>query len=232
PTFVCAIPTTKAEILKAYTDTLNQAKKKDRPGFSAIEFQALPEDGQDMGGAAGSLLKLATLFMTTEDKARKDPWKSEKGSADMTGLPVKQSTEGCYIKNPAAIKTASCVKLANGNYKIIIVLNDEMNPEPYAKGQAKAPSNHGGMFQPLGKKAIDNELNNNTAVKLVVKDANYSLKYYDGTSVLEYNPQNGRIVTLDQKTKTLITLSGKVVRISSNGTAVLEMNFKFYDFKY
>ncbi|NLX93640.1 MAG: hypothetical protein GXZ02_07225, partial [Clostridiales bacterium] len=35
------IPTTKAEILTAYTDILNQAKKTDKPGFSAIEFQAV-----------------------------------------------------------------------------------------------------------------------------------------------------------------------------------------------
>lgn len=227
------LPTTKAEILKAYTDILNQAKKKDRPGFSAIEFQALPKDDQKIGGAVKYLLPLAEGFMTTEDKARKEPWVSQKGSKDMTGLPVKQSTEGCLITNPAAIKTASCVILANGNYKITIVLNDETDPEPYAKGQAKAPSNTGGMFQPLGRKAIDNELNNNTAVKFVVKSATYSLKYYNGTSVLEYNPINGQIVKLDQKTNTLITMDGDIRGLgNSSGTAVLEMNFKYYDFKY
>lgn len=171
-----AIPTTKAEILKAYTDTLNQAKKKDRPGFSAIEFQTLPEKERKIAGAVKYLLPLANTFMTDEAKARKDPWLTAKGSKDMTGLPVKQSTEGCYITNPAVIKTASCVKLANGNYKITIVLNDETDPEPYAAGQKKAPSNTGGMFQPLGKKAIDNELNNNSTVKNVVKRADYSLK--------------------------------------------------------
>lgn len=227
------IPTTKAEILKAYTDILNQAKQKDRPGFLAIEFQALPKSGQKMGGAVKYLLPLAETFMTKEDEARKDPWPTAKGSKDMTALPVKQSTEGCYITNVSAIKTATCVKLANGNYKITIVLNDELNPEPYAKGQAKAPSNHGGMFQPLGKKAIDNELQNNATVKNVVKSAEYSLKYYDSKSELEYNPVNGHIVRLDQKANALITMDGTIIILGrSQGTAVLEMNFKYYDFKY
>lgn len=230
---VNAIPTTKAEILKAYTDILNQAKKTDRPGFTAIEFQALPKEEQKIGGAVKYILPIAETFMTKEDKARKEPWSSAKGSADMTGLPVKQSTEGCYITNVSAIKTATCAKLANGNYKITIVLNDEMNPEPYVKGEAKATSNHGGMFQPLGKKAIDNELNNNSTVKNVIKSATYSLKYYDSKSELEYNPANGHIVKLDQKTNTLIDMDGTIIILGrSQGTAVLEMNFKYYDFKY
>ena len=230
---VNTIPTTKEEILKAYTDTLNQAKKTDRPGFYAIEYQALPKEEQKIGGAVKYILPIAEGFMTKEDQARKEPRTVTKGSADMTALPVKESTEGCYITNVSAIKTAKCEKLANGNYKITIVLNDELNPEPYEKGQAKAPSNHGGMFQPLGKKSIDNELNNNSTVKNVIKSATYSLNYYDCNSVLEYNPANGHIVTLDQKTNALITMEGTIIILGkSSGTAVLEMYYKFYDFKY
>lgn len=225
------IPTTKAEILSAYTAIMNKGKT-DKPAFKKYEYQVLPENERKIGGAVKYLLPIANSFMNSEEKAKSEPSNYDK-NGDMHGFPVKNASKGCMITDPNAIKTAKCEKLSNGNYRITIVLNDELNPEPYKAGQTKAASNTGNMFCPLGKSDIDNELKNNKTVKRVVKSANYSLQYRNCRSVLEYNPKNSQIVSVDQYTNTLITMTGKIIILgTSSGTAVLEMYYKAYNFKY
>ena len=224
-------PESKEEILAAYTAVMNKAKT-DKPGYTKYEYQALPKDKINVSKASliiSPLLSLAGTFMTTEDKAKKEPSVNAKGG-NMNGFPVKDAPKGCMINNVSAIKTAKCEVLANGNYKLSLVLNDETNPEHYKSGNT-APSNTGGMFTPLSKSDIDPELTTDFVSK-VVKEATYSLKYYDCTSVLVYNPLTSQIVSLDQVTYALIDMSGKVIGISAAGTGVLEMYYKFFDLKY
>lgn len=227
---VNTVPSTKAEILAAYTAVMDKAKVTDKPGYTKIEYQDLPENKRNIDGAiAKPLLNIASGFMTTEEDAKKAPSVNTKGG-NMNGFPVKDAPNGCMITDTGAIKTAKCEVLSNGNYKITIVLVNEKNPEHYISGE-KASSNTGNMFTPLSKTDIDPELNS-FAVKLVVRNAVYDLGYYDCTSTLVYDSKTSQIVTLDQDTYTKLDLSGKVLGTPASGDAVLEMHYKFYDFNY
>ncbi|MEI6577870.1 MAG: Ig-like domain-containing protein [Eubacteriales bacterium] len=225
-------PTTKAQILAAYTTVMNKAKSA-KPAYSKVEYQALPKDKINITKASiiiSPLLNLAGNFMTTEEKAKQNPGINAKGG-NMKGFPVKNAPKGCMLTNVSAVKTASCTVLSNGNYKITIVLNDETNPEHYKTGNT-APSKTGSMFYPLSKSDIDPELSSGL-VKAVIGNASYSLKYYNCTSTLVYNPKTNQIVSLDQVTYTLINMSGKVINlVNASGTAVLEMYYKFFNLKY
>lgn len=226
------VPTTKAEILAAYTAVMNKAKTS-KPAYKKIEYQALPSDKINVEKASliiTPLLRLAGKFMTTEEKARKEPSVYQKGN-DMNSFPIKDSTKGCLLTDDNAIKSAKCDVLANGNYKITIVLKDEKNPEHYRSGQAKASSNTGNMFAPLSKSDVDPELESGL-VKATVTDAKYDMYYYNCTATLEYNPITQSIVTLDMVTYTRLVMEGKVIRISAKGEGVLEMYLSAYDFKY
>lgn len=220
-------PQTNAEILAAYTAVMDKAKQS-KPGFTQKEWQALPKEHQNMGkGAVGRLLPLAESFMT-----KGDPEEKAKGG-DMNSFPLKDSSKGCLLTNTNAIKSAKYEELTNGNHRITIVLNNEVNPEPYKKGQAKATSNTGNMFFVLGKSDIDNELNNNSAVKFVIKEANYSLTYRDCKATLEFNPQTQQIVSLKHYVNAFIDMKGRIVVLGpQEGTAVLEMFYEAYNFKY
>lgn len=225
-------PSTNAEILAAYTEVMNKAKT-DKPAYKKIEYQALPSDKinvEKAGLIVTPLLKLAGNFMTTEDKARKDPSVYTKGD-NMNSFPIKDASKGCLLTDVNAIKDANCEVLANGNYKITIILNDEKNPEHYRSGQTKAASNTGNMFAPLSRSDIDPELESGL-VKATVKNAKYDLYYYNSTATLTYNPQTKNIVTLDMVTYTRLVMEGKVIGISAKGEGVLEMYLKAYEFGY
>jgi len=205
-------PETKEEILAAYTEVMNQAKK-DAPAFNKVEYQELPDDANSRvvskGGAViSAALKLATHFMTTEADAKADPEIKEKGN-NMRSWPVCKSQKGCMVTDVNAVKSAKCEELPNGNYKITIVLKDESNPEPAVDGGTTAPSNHGGMFAPLSKAEIDENLNGGF-VSAVAKDITYNLVYHDCEAVLVYNPKDNHVVSLDQTMRVAISGQGKV----------------------
>ena len=88
------------------------------------------------------------------------------------------------------------------------------------------------MFSPLAKADIDNTLQNDPNVTKVVKDVEYSLKYYDCTAVLTYNPKTNHMVDLYQYMHVLITGSGKVLGSKFNGSAVLDNYLEITNVKY
>jgi len=223
-------PTTPAQILAAYTTVMNKAKAS-KPAYKKIEYQTLPTKDQHMeGSVVAKLLPQANRFMTTKDEVKTE--NNAKGS-DMKWFPLYKASKGCLLKNANAIKTASFAKLPNGNYKITIVLKNEVNPEPYKSGNS-APSNVGAMFDPIEKASIDDTLKNDSAVKILISDAKYSLTYMNCTAVLEYNPKTNRVVSLEQNMSTFINITaGKVLHMfSCVGTAMLYNKLKVWDVKY
>ena len=231
------VPSTKEEILAAYTAVMNQAKK-DAPAYKKIEWQTLPDDANSRIVSEGSSVVNTALnlaqnnFMTSEEDTKADPEIKEKGSS-MSSFPICNSKYGCLLTNTSAIKSAKCEVLSNGNYKITIVLNDEKNPEPVKSEDATtAPSNHGGIFSPVSKKDIDDTLNGGI-VSAVAKDIVYSLTYHDCSSCIEYDPTNNHLVSVVQFSKVAISGSGKIAFIKLGVTKqelVDEMHI--YDIKY
>ena len=153
---------------------------------------------------------------------------------DMKWFPIYQHpTKGCTLTDVSKIKSAKCEVLSNGNYKITIVLKADINPEPCdPKTGVISKGFTGTMFSPLAKADIDNTLQNDPNVTKVVKDVEYSLKYYDCTAVLTYNPKNNHMVALNQYMHVLITGFGKVLGSKFNGSAVLDNFLEISNVKY
>jgi hypothetical protein len=223
-------PTTPAQILAAYTEVMNYAKTA-KPAHNRKEFQSLPKEDQNMDGfIIKTLLPIANTFMTQEKDAEVE---DQKNGNDMKWFPVAKSSKGCLLTNVSAIKSATCDELANGNYKIVIILKDEHNPEPYMEGDTKATSNTGNMFQPLAKSEIDNTIINDSTVNKVVKDVKYDLKFFNCKAILEYNPKTKQIVTMEQYMSVFIDIQeGRVIGFKATGNAILYNTLKAWNFKY
>lgn len=227
-----ALPSTPAEILARYTLVMDKAKA-DGPAHKKVEYQAIPEDKVNFeGGVFNKILPLASLFFTTEEDARANPELREKGG-DMYWFPIYKVQKGCLLTDVSKIKDAKCEKLPDGNVKITLVLNDELNPEPPAEGATSCDNAVGSVFTPIMMADVHNTLKNDAAVKFVVKDVDFELTYYDCTAELVFNPETNEIVSLDQYMHILINIkSGKVVGMNAVGTAVLDNYLYFSDFQY
>lgn len=218
------VPSTKAEILARYTSVMNKAKSG-KPGFKKVEYQEITKKNFD-SSAVNWILDQAGNYMTTPEKAHSNPEINQKGG-DMTWFPVYNGSAGCMIAQKdadRAIQSASCTELANGNYKLVIRLKPETNPEPLA-------SFHGKMFSPLSKKDIDNELGK---LSLLIRVDHYAVKYRDCTATLICNPKTNQIVSLEQIMYCDITAKGriKVLFMDIDGGATLRNTLKITDFKY
>ena len=226
------LPVTPAEILAKYTQVMDKAKAEG-PEHKKVEYQAIPEDKVNFeGGVFNKILPLASLFFTTEEDAKANPEIREKGN-DMYWFPVYKTEKGCLLTDASKIKSASCEKQADGNVKITITLNDEDNPEPPPEGATSCDNAVGSLFTPIILADVHNTLQNDSAVKFVVKDVDFDLNYYDCTAELIYNPENDQIVSLDHYMHILIKInSGKVFGMSAVGTAVLDNYLYFSDFVY
>lgn len=202
-------PESYAEILAAYRDVLNLAKSS-KVGYEKSEWQVLPKEKRNFDGTViNMLLPVAGLFMTSEKDAKGKKHENNPKGTDMKWFPIYQHpTKGCTLTDVSKIKSAKCEVLSNGNYKITIVLKADINPEPCdPKTGVISKGFTGTMFSPLAKADIDNTLQNDPNVTKVVKDVEYSLKYYDCTAVLTYNPKTNHMVDLYQYMHVSICMS-------------------------
>lgn len=227
-------PESYAEILAAYRDVLNLAKSS-KVGYEKSEWQVLPKEKRNFDGTViNMLLPVAGLFMTSEKDAKGKKHENNPKGTDMKWFPIYQHpTKGCTLTDVSKIKSAKCEVLSNGNYKITIVLKADINPEPCdPKTGVISKGFTGTMFSPLAKADIDNTLQNDPNVTKVVKDVEYSLKYYDCTAVLTYNPKTNHMVDLYQYMHVLVTGSGKVLGSRFSGNAVLDNYLEITNVKY
>lgn len=218
------LPATKAEILALYTAAMNKAKSG-KPGFKKVEYQEITKKNFD-SSAVNWILDQAGKYMTSPEKANANPGINQKGG-DMTWFPVYNGSAGCMIAQKdadKAIQKASCTKQSNGNYRLVITLKPETNPEPLT-------SNHGKMFSPLSKKDIDGEL---SKLSLLLRVDHYAVDYRDCTATLVLNPKTNQIISLDQIMYCDITAKGRIkpLFMDIDGGATLRNTLKITDFKY
>jgi len=223
-------PSGKAEILALYTEVMNKAKE-DKPAYKKYEYQEVPGDELNRvikrgKGAVSAALAVANTLMTSESKAKASPEVSAKGS-DMRWFPVYNNARGCLVTDTGAIKSASCEKLANGNYKITITLYEEQDPEP-AGSASVAPSNTGGMFYPLSKADIDATIESLPGVTVDY----YGFFMHDCTAVLEFDPATKHIVYLDQTMTARVEMGGRIIGINLEFMQELYNTMRCYDFEY
>ena len=225
------IPSGNEAILKKYSDLLNDANEK-KVGYNKVEFQAIPPEKANLGGVLDKIMPVAQTFFVDEATAKSNPETFQKGG-DMDWFPLYHTTKGCVLTDASKIENATCEKLADGNVKITIELQDEMNPEPIDNGATTCNSFTGSMFTPIKRADIDDVLKNNSAVKMLIKDLDYDLKYHDCTAELIYNPETNQIVSLTQYMHILIIVnSGKVAFSDVTGDAILDNSMFLTDFVY
>lgn len=226
-----ALPTEPAEILAKYTELMNKAKT-DSPGFSKVEYQAIPpEKAQFEGKIFNTILPIAGNFFKDEETARANPEIKLKGEP-MEWFPIYSNEKGCLLTDASKIKSATCTELPDGNVKITIVMNDEVNSEPPGAA-ATCESAVGSICTPIEMQTVRDTLENDGAVKFIIRNVDFDLTYYDCTAELTYNPANDQLVSLDQFMHILIQINeGTVVGASAKGTAVLDNYMYINNFQY
>lgn len=225
------IPQGNEAILKKYTQLMDDAKAK-QVGFNKVEFQAIPEEKANLGGILDKIMPVASTFFVDEETARANPENFPKGG-DMKWFPLYETTKGCVLTDVSKIEKATSEKLSDGNVKLTIELVDEMNPEPIDAGATTCNNHIGAMFNPIRRRDVDDVLQNNFAVKMLIKDLDFDLKYYDCTAELIYNPETDQIVSADLYMHILIIInSGKVAGSDVTGDAVLDNAMHLTDFVY
>ena len=226
-----ALPTDAAAILTKYTELMNKAKI-DSPGFSKVEYQAIPpEKAQFEGKIFNTILPIAGNFFKDEETARANPESKLKGES-MEWFPIYHNEKGCLLTDASKIKSASCTELPDGNVKITIVMNDEVNSEPPGAA-ATCASSVGSICTPIEMQTVRDTLENDGAVKFIARNIDFDLTYYDCTVDLVYNPANDQLVSLDQYMHILIQIKdGTIIGASAKGTAVLDNYMYISDFQY
>lgn len=225
------LPSGNEAILAKYTDLMNKANEL-KVGFNKVEYQAIPEEKANLGGILDVIMPLASTFFVDEETAKANPENFPKGG-DMTWFPLYHTNKGCVLTDASKIERAECTKLSDGNVKIIIELADEQNPEPIEEGATSCNSYVGAMFNPIKRADIDDVLQNNFAVKMLIKELDFDLNYYDCTAELIYNPENDQIVSADLFMHVLIIVnSGRVAGSDVTGDAVLDNSMYLTDFVY
>lgn len=225
------IPQGNEAILKKYTQLMDDAKAK-QVGYNKVEYQAIPEEKANLGGILDKIMPVASTFFVDEETARANPENFPKGG-DMKWFPLYETSKGCVLTDLSKIEKATSEKLADGNVKLTIELVDEMNPEPIDAGATTCNNHIGAMFNPIRRRDVDDVLQNNFAVKMLIKDLDFDLKYYDCTAELIYNPETDQIVSGDLYMHILIIInSGKVAGSDVTGDAVLDNAMHLTDFVY
>lgn len=203
------MPETTEEVVAKYKEVMDQAKMKDKPGFTRLDYQELPSDSENRvitsgEGLLNAALTLAGNFMKTKKEAEKKPTIGEKGG-DMEAFPLRGTTHGCLLNGTKGVKSAKCEKLSNGYYKITMILEPEKNPEPTAAGSDVAPSITGSVCSPISKAEIDADLATG-----LFKDITYSLTYHDCETVLIFNPENNHVYSQEQTNHVTIKGAGTI----------------------
>ncbi len=227
-----AIPSTPAQVLVAYKTVMDKAKQ-DVKHFRKLNYQTVPtEEAKFESKALDLALPVAMSFVETKEKAM-EAGSYKDGTDNTANLPVVGTPLGCMVSDPALFKSAQAQQLTDGRIKLTLVMKEEYNPEPPANGSRTSPSHVGGMFEPLPKKNIDDTLQNDAAVKVLVRNLEYSLRYYDCTAVLVYDAKTNHIETLNLTMHVDINITGGSVMVfSAKGKALLHSYQEMDQFVY
>ena len=200
----------KDEALAMYQKAAKDIHDNGTAGYNKIGWQK-PLKIEGLGFLDGVIVPILEGFMTTEDEAEVKV--NEKGSDDAKNrMPISNCTAG-------AVKSATGEKLANGNYKVVIVLNEQTNPS-YADTDGLAAMSR----EFLDYKDVEKEAKNIA----IVKSLEGQIVYKDYTITAEMTA-DGKFVSITHYGIGYIkaNLNGSI-----NATGELEFNAKYTEFKY
>ena len=203
-------------ILEEYTAVMNNLKTQ-APAFSFVRYQNLPTEYQNVGSAANFVLPIIEKYVTS--KTASEETKYEKGNANI--LPLPESSYGCLLTDVSAIKNAYCEVLSDESYKIVLTLNDEMNPPVLTAGTSVSQSAINSVFD-----AYD-ALYQITAISdLALNKIDFN--YTNCTATLIYNPDTMQVESLNMTMNIDITANTIFMEIKARIVDVCE----FTQFEY
>ena len=208
----------KAEVLNIYKNAINKVKNNAAAGYTKKEWQSLPE--LDIGTLGKILNPFIDRFMTQEADAKEEV--SAKGSDD-----AKRRFPACTLTDLSKIATATCTE-SGGNYNIKIVMIDEKNP--------KESNNFLGQItnSVLYEESIREEVDGLVLLGSPLVEKGYTFDItYNAFTITAKITKDGKFISLEHFANVPIKADAKVAKIYNlNGTARLENNCKYYDFKY
>ncbi len=207
---------TADKILEEYTSVMNKLKT-DAPAFSLTRYQNLPTDYQNLGPLADFVLPIIEKYVTSKTVSEKIDY--IEGNSNK--LPLPNSQYGCLLTDSSAIKNAYCEVLDDENYKIVITLNDELNPPPLSSGATSSQSITNSVFDTY------DALNQITSVsELALNKIDFN--YTDCTVELVYNPDTLKVKSIDMTMFIDITANTLLAQIKAR----IVDNSEFTDFSY
>lgn len=208
------------EALAMYQKAAKDIHDNGTAGYTKKGWQAVEGDLQltKLNFLAGPLTSLVKGFMTEESAAEEKI--NEKGSDD--------AKNRMPISNCAASDVASATgeKLADGNYKIVIVMKDQVNPS-YSDTSGLVLMSR----EFLDFKDVQNTVATDETVKKLVKslDGTITYKAYTITATMT---ADGKFVDITHYCVADIVADVEAVAGSLGASGALSFNAKYYDFKY
>ena len=206
--------------LAAYQKAAKDIHENGSAGYTKKGWQAV--EGQltldKLSFLAGPLTDLIGNFMTTEEEAEEKI--NEKGSDDAKNrMPISNCS-----KDDVASATAE--KLPDGNYKVVIVMKDQVNPS-YTDTHGLALMSK----EFLDFKDVQNTVATDETVKKLVKslDGTITYKAYTITATMT---ADGKFVEIVHYCRGDIVAAVEAVAGSLNASGALSFNAKYYNFQY
>ena len=176
---------TADKILEEYTVVMNKLKS-DSPAFSFIRYQNLPTNYQNVGAAAKFVLPIIEKYVTSKTASTYIQYEAENSEK----LPLPDSAYGCLLTDSTAIKNAYCEVLDDGTYKIVMTINDELNPPVLSSGATSSQSTINAVFDTY------DALNQITAISELAFNK-IDFNYTDCTATVIYNPDTEQVQSIN-----------------------------------
>jgi len=240
-----ALPTGKAEILKLYTEVVNNVALR-QPTYNSFDYQKIANEKElnpDVvnmlntyfykGGAQSLVPALESLLDTRQLTAQKDarldtrkhPAERVPGSKGNTRWFGVSMNDAACLATPNDVKSAAIKDLGDGRVQIDLVIVDVRNPKTIAEGAATAP-NALAAFMEVQDISIVFDLVDNAVTRNVLKLAGVNLQpssymlMSGSTCRLIYDAETMECESLYQVGKMYLHLDGSIKGVEAGGVPV------------
>ena len=200
--------------LKFFQDAATDIKNNGSAAYKVKSWQEIEQI--NIGNEI--LANIIKGFVTSEDKAEvKD---NAKGSDDSKNrMPVSN----CTMNSVQSVSS----KEVNGNYVITIVMKDQINPTEQDTDGISLMSR-----DLLYMSAVTNEIQNNGAIKAIVKELKTAELNYKAFTITAEMTKDGKFVKLGHYATVIITANAKISVFTLDIGGTLYNNCEYSNFKY